>query len=403
MILLLTATIAAAAVSSGEAFGTAWYVGPQGSPTNDGSKESPWDIASALVQIERVQPGDTIYLMDGVYRRRPNELFEVMLVGAEGRPVHVRPEPGARVVIDGGLTIQPPTAHLWMWDLEILVSEPRPARIISPGSHPEDLTRPAGGLNMRGGDRCKFINLVIHDCSQGVSWWVGSKDSELHGCLIYDNGWLASDRGHGHAIYTQNDDGVKTISDCIMTGGYSYTMHAYGSSRAFVNNYLIEGNVCYDAGTFLIGGGRPSHGIVVAENVLYGMTMRLGYDAPHNEDCVARDNLIVNGALQINRFNEVSESGNVVLSADAPRPDAPQVILRRNKYDQNRAHVVLLNWDGADSVEVDFDGFLDAGEAFRLMDPRLFYAPPIMRGTYDGSPITVPVEREMTVFVVLKG
>jgi hypothetical protein len=59
-----------------------------------------------------------------------------------------------------------------------------------------------------------------------VSWWAESRDSERYGCLIYDNGWKAPDRGHGHAIYTQNNEGIKTIADCIMTGGYGYTLHA---------------------------------------------------------------------------------------------------------------------------------------------------------------------------------
>ena len=92
-----------------------------------------------------------------------------------------------------------------------------------------------------------------------------------HGCLIYDNGWAGTDRGHGHAIYTQNEDGIKTIADCIMTGGHGYTLHAYGSARAYVDNYLVAGNIAYAADTFLIGGGRPSHNIRVRDNVLHGV------------------------------------------------------------------------------------------------------------------------------------
>src|SRR5438309_1818301 len=82
-------------------------------------------------------------------------------------------------------------------------------------------------------------------------------DTEIYGCIIYDNGWPATDRGHGHAIYTQNKDGITTISDCIMTGGHGYTMHAYGSSRAYVDNFRLLQNIAYKGGSFLIGGGRP--------------------------------------------------------------------------------------------------------------------------------------------------
>ena len=77
-----------------------------------------------------------------------------------------------------------------------------------PGSHPADFTRPWGGLNVQGGRNCKYIHLVIHDCRQGVSFWSGDQGGELYGCVIYDNGWPATDRGHGHAVYTQNREGV---------------------------------------------------------------------------------------------------------------------------------------------------------------------------------------------------
>src|SRR5262249_47485016 len=160
----------------------------------------------------------------------------------------------------------------------------------------------------------KFINLVIHDNSQGVSWWTPSHGGELHGCLIYDNGWAGTDRGHGHAIYTQNAEGDKTISDCIMTGGYGYTLHAYGSSPADVANYLAAGNIVYNSDTFLIGGGKPSHGIRVFSNALYKASMQIGYSAPSNDDCEVRNNIVVEGALSINRFKSVVNEGNLVLA-----------------------------------------------------------------------------------------
>jgi len=48
---------------------------------------------------------------------------------------------------------------------------------------------------MYGGANCKYINLVIHNCNQGISCWKGEIDPEIYGCIIYDNGWLGTDRG----------------------------------------------------------------------------------------------------------------------------------------------------------------------------------------------------------------
>lgn len=387
------------------AFAAEWFVAPNGTPTGRGTMESPWDVESALAGKQKVAPGDTLWLRGGTYKK-PFELlgqgFKVQLAGQGGAPIHVRAYQGERVTIDGGLTVQPPANYVWIWDLEIIVSEPRPEKAIPPDPTYKSVNRPWGGLNVSAGKGCKYINLVIHDNCQGVSFWSGATDSELHGCIIYDNGWAGTDRGHGHAVYTQNKDGVKTISDCIMTGGYGYTMHAYGSSRADVDNYLAEGNVCYNAGTFLIGGGKPSHNIRVLNNVLYGVNLQLGYNAPFNEDCEVRNNVIVNGGLSINKFNKVVNEGNLIIAKNAPRPSGSRIILRPNKYDPNRANLAIFNWDGKSSVDVDAGTFLKRGDRFRLMNPRDFFGKPVMEGVYDGKKIAVPMLGEFAAFVVLK-
>jgi hypothetical protein len=323
------------------------------------------------------------------------------LAGHANAPIKVRGVPGERVTIDGGLVVNPPSDHLWIQDLEIMVSEPRPDHPVGPGSF-TDLGRPAGGLNVNAGTGCKYIDLVIHDNSQGVSFWSDARDSEIYGCLIYDNGWAATDRGHGHAIYTQNREGTKTISDCIMTRGYGYTLHAYGE-KGFVDNFLVEGNICYDGGTFLIGGLLPSHGIHVLGNYLYHLTMQIGYFAPYNEDCEVRENVVVEGDLIIKNYRNVTSRGNSVLRREAPRPSATQVMLRPNRYDRGRANLAIYNWEKAPAVVVDASSFLRPGDAYQLRQPTDFYGKPALSGTYDGKPLSVPMSGEFAAFVVTRG
>ena len=382
--------------------GADWYVAPDGSDGNAGTKESPWDIASALDRRKEVKPGDTLYLSDGTYLRRPNELFDVRLEGSQDKPIHVRPVPGQHARIDGGLAVQSPSAYVWIWDLEILVSEPVPEKPVSAGSSPADLKRPHGGLHMQGGRDCKYINLVIHNCNQGISCWKGEIDPEVYGCVIYGNGWLGVDRGHGHCIYTQNDEGVKTISNCIMTCRYdgSYTMHAYGSAQAYVNDYLVTENICYERGPFLIGGGRPSHGIRVYRNYLYDIDMRIGYTAPYNEDCEVRDNLIANGGLEIARYRNAVQAGNLVLAKNAARPSHAKSVWLPNKYDPNRAHLVVYNWSKAETTDVKAAGLLKDGETVDLFDPKDVFGKPVMTVTCRGGVIRVPIRAEFSVFVV---
>jgi len=381
-----------------------WYVGPAGEPTNPGTKQAPWDIASALEGKQKVAAGDTIYLLEGTYRRRPKENFVVRLAGTEDRPIHIRPVSGARATIDGGLEIPKPSAHVWIRELEIIVSEPRPAKPVSPGSHPEDLRRPWGGLHMYGAKTCKYINLVIHDTNQGISCWKDEIDCEIHGCLIYDNGWLGTDRGHGHCIYTQNDTGIKTISNCIMSCRYdgTYSMHAYGSERAYVNNYLAVENIVYDKGPFLIGGGRPSLHIRALRNYLYNVDMRIGYSAPYNEDCEIGGNVIFNGRLDIKNYRKVIKEDNLIVRRGDTRPQGPKAILLPNKYDANRAHLAIFNWSGASQVEVDTASFLKPGDTFFFKSPKDFYGEPVFAGVCRGSRLECPMKGEFAVFVLLK-
>ncbi len=381
-----------------------FYVGPDGKSANAGTMQSPWDIASALNARQKVAPGDTIYLLEGIYRRRPKELFEIRLVGAADKPIHVRPAPGARARIDGGLSMQSPSQHVWVRDLEVFVSEPAPAEPVSPGSAPKDLKRPWGGVHMYAGRSCKYINLIIHHCNQGISCWKGEIDAEIYGCIVYGNGWLGADRGHGHCIYTQNDEGLKAISNCIMSCRYdgTYTMHAYGSSRAYVNNYLVEQNICYGKGPFLIGGGRPSSNIRVLSNYLYNVDMRIGYNAPHNESCEIRDNIIVNGSLNIVKFKQAVQEGNLVLARGAEHRGAVKAVLLPNRFDPNRAHLAVYSPHDAAILQVAVEAFLKPGDKFRLMDPQNLFGKGLAAGTCRGRTIRVPLKSRFGVFVVLR-
>jgi len=407
-VLRVAACLAACAAS---AAASDWYVAPAGTSGGQGTRDAPWDIESALSGRQKIAAGDTIWLLGGTYkhpnRKSGNLGYSVQLAGRENQPIHVRAARGERVTIDGGLAVQNPSAYLWLWDLELIVSENlrQSRRFEELGSHPKSYDRPHGGLNVYTGTGCKYLNLVIHDNAQGVSFWSGATESELYGSIIYDNGWDAPDRGHGHAVYTQNEKGIKTIADCIMTGGYGYTMHAYGSSRAFVDHYLAEGNICYDGGRFLIGGGRPSRDIKVVNNYLYNVDMQLGYSAPENEDCEVRGNLIVNGGLYINKFKQVVEEDNLVLRKTDPRPAgaAIRVEVRPNPYDADRFHVIVFNWAQSPTAALELGRHLQMGDSYRLMAPRDLFGQPVAAGVYDGTPPPIPMKGEFAAFVLLKG
>ncbi|MFO7902110.1 MAG: right-handed parallel beta-helix repeat-containing protein [Planctomycetota bacterium] len=395
------------------------YVSPAGTSDGSGTVESSYDLASVLAGQQGVDPGDTVFLLNGTYRhpeRDQDRPYQVKLQGEEGRPIHVRPAPGAHACIDNRIEIVAPTRHCWLWDLEVTVSEveamsPRERQISQRGSHPTWKNIHSGGLHILGGVCCKYINLVVHDnLGNGVSFWRGATDSELYGCLIYDNGWIAPDRYHGPGIYTQNQDGMKRITDCLIFANYSTTIQAYGSSRAWVDHYRIVGNVAFDPlkeggrHRILVGGGRPSRDIVVSQNICHEVPIQIGYGSAgsHGTEITVTDNVIVRGDLNIAApSTEVTQTGNVVWNAGDERPDELTVFLRPNKYTEGRANLAIVNWRNRTEVAVDVAGVLADGRDWRLMNPYDFFGQPVAMGTVGEGKITVPLGGEFAAFVLL--
>jgi hypothetical protein len=125
-----------------------------------------------------------------------------------------------------------------------------------------------------------------------VSFWAAATNAEVYGCLIYNNGWEAPDRGHGHGIYTQNATGTKQVRDNILFGNLGgYAVHCYGSETATLQGYEFSGNTVF-SNDFLIGGMGPAGRMTIAENYLYERGLRLGFSNQQNEDATVRGNYV---------------------------------------------------------------------------------------------------------------
>lgn len=376
-----------------------YYISTDGKAENSGTAESPWDIASALAGQHPIAPGSTLLLEGGVYRHPDRTWqspgFAIALEGTAGHPIRIRPVGGARVTLDGRVEVKPDSRYLSVEDLEITVSETAQwDRQVTAGGlkimGTSDL--PQGGVNILGGSDSQFVNLVIHDMNSGVGLWRTAQNAELSGCLIYGIGSIGPDRYHGPGIYTQNESGRKIVSDNILFGNYSTTIQAYGSSKASVNGFLIDGNIAFapiKAGgrqRVLIGGGQPSHDITVTNNILFETPLQLGFSAPYNEDAVVRDNWIVLAGMSIQNFRTVEQSGNVIISAEELDVDRPaDVFIRPNKHDSRRCHIAVINWSRAPSVKVDLGAALEPGSYYRIVNVLDFYGPAIAEGIYDGQ------------------
>lgn len=303
-----------------------YYAAPDARLRARGSREDPFDLASALAATNTIRPGDTLWLLGGTYRGA----FESKLQGSDDNPVTIRSAPGERATIDCR-TIDGKDEAIFIvagdWitvrDLEITCSKTKRATEKS-GSHPSDVRR--GGIRCRT-SHVKFINLVIHDTGTALGFWSDGEGGEVYGCLIYNNGWQGPDRGHGHAIYSQNRRGVKRLVDNITFNQFGSGIDCYGTSKAFLNDFHIEGNFSFNNGCLTrtnkrsvnihVGGGCQVRGATIVHNVAYSdkrsSGIRTGYQyGPSNADVVIKDNYVIGNVL-ITEFDEVTYTGNTII------------------------------------------------------------------------------------------
>jgi hypothetical protein len=259
-----------------------YHISPTGIGTGPGTNNHPWSLSYAFSSPPGVKPGDTLWIHGGTYDGQ----FVSQLNGTASLPIIVRQYPGERAVLNGGTDPQQRSiltvrgTYTWFWGFEIWSSEL--GRISKQtGSSPSDLFMGAAvGTAQTGSDGtgCKFINMYIHDTSQGFGLWVQAQDLEVYGCQILFNGWSASN-AWGHAIYIQNQFGSKTVQDNLIYGNLGYGIHAYTLQTEYLNNLSVLGNTFvangYDInagqGKFgpLVGGDGLVRNLVFKNNCLY--------------------------------------------------------------------------------------------------------------------------------------
>ena len=398
---------------------TAIYAAPAGSSGGDGSRQRPFDLATALSGGGPLRPGGTVWLRGGIYRVAP---ITSMLTGAEGQPITVRPVPGEQVVLDGadvdGAVLTINGAWTVYRDFEITSSETWRSG--------QQLAR-AQGVDVHGA-HVKVVNLVVHDLATGFGIWSDAVDTEAYGNIVYYNGWMGPDRPHGHGIYTQNKTGVRRLTDNIVFGQFGIGIHAYASDEGFLDDIQLEGNVVASNGlpgsdySILLGGHRLAKRPVLKSNFTYdnpGAGNNVGF-ASGCESADITDNYfaVPHGGYAVQLMNCTGVvKGNVLtgvsravdgtrivpqqeLAAQYPanhfqiEPSGPtRTFVRPNRYTPGRAHVIVYNWEHGKEVRVDLaPAGVAVGAAYEIRDVRNLPSVPVLSGVYTGGAVRIPLE-----------
>lgn len=211
---------------------------------------------------------------------------------------------------------------------------------------------------------CSFINCNIYDTA-GVGFWVAATAAEFYGNHVYHIGWLGTDRGHGHALYTQNQAGAKkTIKHNIFHDCFGWGIHAYSPSGANLQDFDILENISFRAGS-LAGSARPNilvggdsglaSNILLDGNHTYGGALGISFYGAGAENVTLKNNYCPDNVGGI--YTAIEETNNYW----GPTV-GNHVAVYQNVYKTDRLHVAVYNETGANTVNVDVSAYFSNGD-----------------------------------------
>jgi hypothetical protein len=404
--------------------GQVFYVSPQGSQKNDGSQTKPWPLQYALDQPKQIEPGATIWLVEGVYTGP----FTSQLKGEKGSPIIVRAVPGQRAILESDtLVLDISTSqYVSFWGLEI-----RPTHNTRDPKQRDQL-RGSYGVRINQSKEShdiKFINMIVHDMpAQGFGWWQSNRDSEIYGSLIFYNGVTQFD----HGIYVHNAEGEKRIFDNMIFDNASHGIHAYGEKDyQKLDNIHIEGNTLFDNGSIgfvttlgsygefkrniLVGGSllEARHPVITNNYTYYpgntGEALNLGYKAG-STDAMVENNYFAGGQVKLGGSNAgITMQQNTILGTGLAgifsltsknntllriKPLDSRIFVRPNQYEPGRANITIYNWGSRPVITLtrnDLAGIaLKKGDQYELHNVQDYFED-VVTGTFDGKSIEVPM------------
>jgi hypothetical protein len=262
--LLLNSSVSAEATSPSSP--TAYYVAPDGNNNHSGAIDKPWRTIKFAASNPLLQPGDTVYVRDGVY----DEYIQTKVSGTAANPLTFRNYPGEQPVITGNGS--------WRWH----VLDQSHIRI--EGFTFRNFGK--GGVQVRTRDtdmtdviirNCTFENQEQYenDGAKTVHLTTTVSGYELSDVRVEGNNFQNIDSGdHPSLQIAGNVSGVKVI-DNTFNETSSITIGVAG--RADIGQpeqILIKGNEIsahgspgkHSAGIYLDGAGER---IVIEENIVH--------------------------------------------------------------------------------------------------------------------------------------
>jgi hypothetical protein len=183
------------------------------------------------------------------------------------------------------------------------------------------------------------------------------------------------------------NNGQVNLSGNYLTGGASVHL----DMRDWLNA-AVSGNMFYSTGGRATTLQRPAGGS-------YNWSGNSYYDQTAMMNCVGGNRRATygyngqsgqcGGALDFLEWKTLTGfDGGSVYNSTAPQG---QVVIRPNRYQAGRAHIIVYNWSSSSTVSVNVAGLLQVGDSYEIRNAQNYNGPLVLSGTYSGGSLSVPV------------
>lgn len=220
----------------------------------------------------------------------------------------------------------------------------------------------------------------------------------------------------------------RLISDNVILDECNYSIQIYGSSGANGCGIETTGNL-HVFNDVVLGGlsGFRLTDSVYHGNYLWNSGLKIGYDMHHMTNFKVQGNYVDNGSTVMvapttweqmvigGAGNENTFIGTIAgfASTDFPNntytytspaspPTTNVIVVRPNTYEANRANILVYNWQGLTTVNVDLSAAVAIGTPINIMNAQDYFNTAVYSGTYTGGTVNLPMTG-LTVEVPIGG
>ncbi|HMJ23955.1 MAG TPA: hypothetical protein VK513_18705, partial [Terriglobales bacterium] len=247
-------------------------------------------------------------------------------------------------------------------------------------------------------------NIVFDQFDNGLQFYGSGaafeKNLLVQGNISFNNGSISTNSAMADDVIFVNTNGVSGVQ---LLNNYFYFTPQIGRGYNEMGwpgpnqDIVVKGN-------YFIGGFQPVviadwDSVVFQNNTVYTDEYLMAFATTNTPQGYVWDNnsYYGNGIFGYNGSGTFlggwqGWTGFDLHSTWSPQaPTGTWTFVEPNKYETGRANIAIYNWSLAPTVSVNVTGAITPGTRYQVLDAQNYFGPPVASGTYDGTPISIPM------------